>query len=992
MKKIILLFLMLAGFSMSLEAQKVVTGKVTDEDLNPLAGVSILVKGTTIGTLTDTGGSFRLSVPADSKVLSFSFIGMKSCDIEMRDRTSFDVVMKVDVGLFEEVVVVGYGTQQRKDLTGAITRIEAERTKNLPHTNIVQSLHGSVPGVYVGQQLRPGEQPNIRIRGIRSLSVSNTPLIVIDGVIYDGSLNHIDVNDIESVDILKDASAAAVFGSRSANGVVIITTKKGRSEKPEFNFDTYFGISNPTKIFKPLTGEKYIKRILDHRLASGVGVDPTKILSYLRANELDNYQAGKEINWVDDIIQTGTLQNYHLDMSGRTDKTNYYLAGTYFTQNGIVGNDNFKRYAFKANFNNKITDWLSVGLKTSFSNLNFDGVANSLTNAFYLSPYGKYWSDETQTQYEFYPHNEVTIPHPKIGELIKDIDRENNTFGVANLTMDIPFISGLQYSMDISGSLINKKQNQFTPFNHPTGYNNNGIAKKFNSESLDWNWNNILNYKRIFKLDHSLSLTLLYTRIFRKIESTTANGTQFFTDGLGFDNLALAGVQTIASDYGDENSIAYMGRINYNFKSKYFLTATYRHDGFSGFAEGNKWASFPSIGLGWTITEENFIKPLSWLDLLKLRLSYGTNGNQALGRYKTLASMGTSQYVYAATTVTSTYLNTIANKELGWETTKGYNIGIDFGILNNRLGGSLETYSTNTYNMILLRNLPTTTGYSSTYQNLGKVHNFGVELNLNAVILQKENYNWDATLVFGLFRNRIDQLYGIDANKDGKEDDDIVNSWFIGKSVGALYSYELDGIYQVGDETLPTFKAGDFRLVDQDGDGVITPEKDRLIVGNSQPNFTWGFTNNLRYKNFSLFFFINGIQGGGKNKYYMGNNWSSRVIEQNKGYGQRMGAPDIPYWTAENPNNKYPIVTYIPPRPHMILEDRSFIRLQDVRLIYDLPINLVEKLRVGSLSFYFSGQNVLTITKWTGLDPELATNAYSFPTLRTFTVGTNLKF
>ena len=784
-----------------------VSGKVIDKTGTPLPGVTVVIKGTTSGTITNADGNFSMSNVSSNATLLFSFVGMKTQEVAVDGKKTINVILAEDAIALEEVVAVGFGSQRKKDLTGSIIRVDVGKTKNLPTTNVLQNLQGSVPGVYVGQQLRPGEQPSLRIRGIKSLTASNSPLIIIDGVIFDGSLNHLDANDIESVDILKDASAAAVYGSRSANGVIIITTKKGKSDKPEFNLNSYFGVSDPVRMLDPLNGAKYIQRILDHRLASGLGVDKTQIVSYLRANELDNYSSGQETNWIDDLLQTGTVQNHHIDVSGKTDKTNYYIGGTFLTQKGIVENDNFNRVAFKANFSNKITDWLTIGLKTTFTNLNYDGYAADVNTAYYMSPYGKYWSDAAKTQYEWYPHNEVVAPHPKLNFLIDNVDRQNNLSGLGNLILDIPFIPGLQFNMDFSGNLTNTKKNDFTPFNHPSGYNANGIASKFYSEGFDWNWNNILNYKRIIAKDHSINITLLYSRGFRKIESTTSNGSNFFTDALEYNNLNLAGVQTVASDYGDENSIAYMGRINYSFKNRYLLTATYRRDGFSGFGEGHKWADFPSFGFGWTITEENFLKETKWLDLLKFRLSYGKNGNQALGRYKTLATIATSQYVYDATTVTASTINTIANKELGWETTKGYNVGLDFGIFKNRVNGSVDAYSTDTYNLILNRSLPTTSGFASTYQNLGKVHNYGIDLSLNATILQKEKLNWDIGFVYSMFRNRIVHLYGTDSNKDGIEDDDIGNGWFIGKSLGSLYSYQVDGIYQIEDkDILPGFK------------------------------------------------------------------------------------------------------------------------------------------------------------------------------------------
>lgn len=970
-----------------------VRGTVKDKEGTPLIGVNILEKGTSNGTITDLDGNYSLSVSDNNAVLIFSYTGYLPQEVMVQNRQIIDIVMEFDAVGLEEIVVVGYGTQKRSDVTGAIASTKMEKFSDIPNYNVFQALQGSMPGLNVTNPDRPGEDPSILIRGFNSLSAGNQPLVVVDGIIFNGSLNNFSTNDIATVDVLKDASATAIYGARAANGVILITTKTGTTEKPTFSFNTYHGFSNPVFLIPLLDGPGYIQKILDFREATGLEVDPNKIEDYLTPGEAENYRNGRTIDWMDETIQTASTHSYHLDVSGRSEKTNYYLSGAFFDQEGIVANDNFRRLTLKANFSNDITDWFTLKFNTAYSKLDYSGLPATLTYTYGISPYGAYWEDEERGILRELPHDDPLGVHPLLNTQHKDVDIRNNLLGLLSSNIEVPFIRGLSWTMNYATNLRDRKYNQFFSGETLAGRTQNGRASKYHSEAVDWTFDNFLTYKREFGGKHSVNATVLYSREFQRFEYSQLNGNDFFTQQLGYDAIGIAAVQNIESEYTDQNSVAIMARLNYVFDNKYAITGTVRRDGYSGFGSENKYATFPSMAFSWIISNEGFMSNTP-LDLLKLRLSYGENGNQAVGRYQTLARMANDQYAFGTTTVTTLYPSSIANKELGWETTKVFNVGLDFGVMNSRLRGSIDVYSSNTFDLLIQRNIPETTGFQSIWTNLGKIHNKGIELSLNSTNIRRgENgLNWETGLTFALNRNRIDALTGIDADGDGIEDDDISNSWFIGRPVNVFFGYQVDGIYQLDDEIPSGFSAGEYRLKDTDGQEGLTAD-DRIILGSSLPNYTFAISNTVQFKNFSFYVLINSIQGGGKDNYYMGNNIRMYNVNQTfSTWTERFNIQDVPYWTPTNPSNTYPIVNYVPSRGHPVLEDRSFVRLQDVRLSYDFGNAVTDRLGLIGLRLYVSGKNLYTWTKWSGYDPENATTLGGFPMLRTFTMGADVKF
>ncbi|MEJ7768568.1 MAG: SusC/RagA family TonB-linked outer membrane protein, partial [Chitinophagaceae bacterium] len=794
-----------------------VNGTIRNQDGSLLQGASVTIIGTEKTVQTNQNGEFVIEVADSKAILLVSMVGYESLKVSVDQKFPIAVVLIKSQQSLDQVVVVGYGTQKKSDVTGSVVRVSTDKTADLPNYNILQSLQGRVPGLNVTSPDRPGENPAISIRGINSISAGTSPLIVVDGIIYNGNLSDFNANDIASVDILKDASAAAVYGSRAANGVLLITTKTGSTGKPQFNFNTYHGIQKPDRLIRVLDGPGYLQKVLDFRQATRLVADPSMIDSYLTVTEAENHRKGITTNWMDQVIRTGITSNYHLDISGKTNTTNYYVSGTYFKQEGVVKMDTYERMSLNLNLTNKLTDWYSIGVKTMFSSQDFSGREASLTSAYQQSPYGNLYDSNGPGGYALLPVGDAIGVNPFSNTLIQNKDVRTTIWGLFSSNLDVPFIPGLKWTLNLSGNMRNAKLNEFQD-NRSTnaGITANGIGSKRTTEIFDWTLDNIINYRKVFNNLHSLDATFLYSRENSRYDSSGLNGRNFFTQANGYDNLSLAQVQQIGSNYEDQKSVAIMGRVNYAYNNRYAITLTARRDGFSGFAQHNKYATFPSVAFGWTLTNEKFLQNISWLDYFKVRLSYGKNGNQAVGRYQSLARMSSGQYTFGQTPVTTIFVSSMANDELTWETTTTRNLGIDFNIFKRRITGSIDMYSSNTTDLLLERALPQTSGFNRIFTNIGEVSNKGFELSINSINVKNDRLalNWESGFVFSINRNKLIKLTGEDANKDGIQDDDIRNGWFIGKSLFSVFGYQINGIYQLNEPGIPAgFTPGDFRIV-----------------------------------------------------------------------------------------------------------------------------------------------------------------------------------
>lgn len=1006
------LFLLAWCFCICAYAQEVtVNGAVTGSDSAPIPGVNVVVKGTTLGTVTNADGRYSIVVANPNVVLVYSFVGYASQEVPVNGRSTINVQLAEDVHNLDEVVVVGYGTQKRSDLTGSIESINMEDMPPSSNINLAQSLRGYAAGLNIQGGSIAGAEPEFSIRGQRTLSASTSPLIVLDGIIFDGEISDINVADVERIDVLKDASAAAIYGSRSANGVLLITTKRGKSAKPSVNFGTYFGFqdytNNPVKM---MNAEQYARRLVDYEyfqfLYNWYAKNPTgptdqggrpvhpgyeeqTILNVLKSDdERKNYQAGKEIDWIDETTQTAPIRNYNLSISGGGDRFNYYVSGSYIDQKGVQVNDQFKRLTLNSKVEGDLTKWFKVGLNTSYSHRDYSGIEASMEWAQNASPLASKYDERGMYPVQF--NEEFLMAHPLRSEYFDNENIRKNVFATGYARITVPFVKGLTYDFNYSNNYSTHDNDTFYPSTTYEGRANNGVASIDNSSRTNWIYNHILKYANQLGKDHALDVTLVYTR-----DKTFGNGSsidakRFSTEVLGYHDVGLAELFSIGSSAYDQSSLGYMARVNYIFKERYLLTGTYRKDGFSGFGAKHKFADFYSLSGAWNITEEGFMDGTrGWLDHMKIRLSYGENGNQGIGRYSSLSRMETLLYAFGSNSAIGVGPNSLGNADLGWETTKSTNLGLDYSLFKNRISGNIDVYKSRTNDVLVERSLPGATGYTEVWTNIGEIANKGIEVELKTVNIPGP-LRWESRFVFSLNRDKIVTLYG-------DNQDDIGNQWFIGEPISAIYDYQrTGGVWSEEElyngETLDGFYPGQFKLKDFNNDNEINPGDDRTIVGYRTPNYRFSIGNTLTYKNFTFAFLLNSIQGG--NGYYMDNLKRFLEATSDYDYAQRQNQPAIrTNWTPDNGVTDAPAVYNYPRVLSGNYQDRSFVRLQDVSLQYRFNRQLLDKLRLQNMSVYISGKNLYTWTKWEGFDPELGlgSNRYNMM-MRDVTLGLRLGF
>ncbi|RXK62565.1 SusC/RagA family TonB-linked outer membrane protein [Lacibacter luteus] len=1002
----IAVLLQLLFFTGSANAQNVtVKGKVTNEQGSPVEGASVVVKGTTNGTTTDNTGSFTISVQRNA-VLVISAINFSDKEVVVTD-ANINVKLEPLEKSLGEVVVIGYGTQRKIDVTGAVASVNLEARRDLPMTNVGQVLQGTVPGLNVGLSTVSGGTPPISIRGRVTLSGNQNVLIILDGIQYTGSLSSINPDDIATIDVLKDASSTAVYGAQAANGVILITSKKGRkSEKPRLSFSSSYTVQQPTiGDLRPFDRDGFIKFMTENfydkaYLAPGyTQPNPSFRLQDWIDPVLGTPTTGLQphnYDWFDEATKNGSIYEANLSISGGSDRFTYFLSGALVDQKGYIINDNFKRKTIRANLETKPLSWWKVGVVSSASFVNQDGAEPSFGSIQRMPPLLRPY-DSTGTLIPF--PTRTLEPSPFTTYYVDDVERNNYYFANIYTDINFPFLKGLNYRMNFGNNYRESKR--FFASIYAAGQT--GQAFKNYQNYYDYTFDNILTYKNTFG-KHDVTATLLYGAIERQFNSTNSRAEGFTRLNLSYNNLSL-GTNRFTESSANAEALNYqMARVNYKFNDRYLLTGTIRRDGFSGFSKNFKYGVFPVVALGWVVSEEKFMKNIKAINSLKLRAGYGVNGNQT-AQYTSIARVETNtSYIYGdgGTTAFGQQVSSLGNDNLEWERTAGLNIGVDFGLLKqNRLTGSLEFYKNKTTDLLYSINIPNVTGFGSIRTNVGQIDNTGFEAAINYNIIRAKDFKWDANLNFSANINKIVTIRGIDANGDGIEDDLISSGLFIGKAIGTIYDYQLDGIYQLTDTRLPGFPVGSLRIVDQNKDNDITQAADRIVLGRREPAYRVSLGNTFSYKGFSLFVFVNSVQGG-KNG-YLGNNNPSYFREDNTiRINDLMG---IDYWSPNNPNGKYPrnvSGTRAKFEPSY-WQDRSFIRLQDVTLSYNFS-KLLKKLPVETISAFVSGRNLYTWTNWEGWDPETeAADANGVlqaqglliggrPVLRTFTFGVNLVF
>jgi TonB-linked SusC/RagA family outer membrane protein len=721
--------------------------------------------------------------------------------------------------------------------------------------------------------------------------------------------------------------------------------------------------------------------------------NPSDITKYLRTAEVPNYESGTITDPWDAISQQGKISSYDLSLSGRTNFTNYYLSASFAVERGVIFNDNQKRISLRANVENKVTNTLTIGLNTIYTRRDLSGLNADPSTAYSASPFGTWFYEDGEPTFNYVDGDAVHTNTMRDALLTKNEEISNNLFANFYVKVDAPFVECLSYRFNYSPNYRWESNYNFVRQDTRLPATNNTSASKFNRQDFDWVLENIVTYKRQINNNHAFDATLLYGRNHFGWESTTAISQQLSTGAIGWNNLSIGQILTNSSNAIASDGISSMLRLNYRLKNRYLLTITARRDGSSVFAANNKYATFPSAAFAWVVSDEPFLKGIPSINNLKLRVSYGAVGNQAINPYQSLALEGTTRYVFGDGGVSSlgSFSLNMANPDLKWETTYTANAALDFELFKGRLGGTVELYNMDTKDLLVSRSLPNISGYPSILTNLGATNNKGIEITLNTINYQQGKFEWNSSLAFSNNKNKIVHLYRSDTNGDGIEDNDLGNRWVIGQPISIAYDYVFDGVYQEGDQLPTGFKPGYVRLKDLNGDGKIDASNDRTVIGQTgQPNYRWGITNTIKYGNLSLSVFVNAMQG-----------WISsfnHMISFNNGPLRALNMLDTEWWTAENKSNVRPSLAYDNPYGHGYYISRNFVRLQDISMTYEIPKSIVERAKISHFRIFISGKNLFTFTKWPGADPEIGSKIElglqqsSYPIARMITVGANLSF
>lgn len=956
-----------------------VNGRVTQDNGEPLPGVNVLIKGTSIGTTTDADGKYALEVPDAESVLVFSFIGYVSQEIVVGAQSVIDIILSPDVQALEEVVVIGYGTVKKSDLTGAVGSVNSEAITRTNPVQAARALQGQVAGVNVNKiNSRPGSDYTIDIRGVHSINYSSEPLVVIDGVMG-GRLSSLNPSDIETIDVLKDASATAIYGARGANGVIIVTTKKGKSEKTRVTYDGYVGVKIPNFLPDMMTAQEFYRAYHDVVVAENPSASPR-----FTSTELANVEAGKTVDWVDQVTDPSPQTSHVVAVSGGSESTTHYFSAGYLNENGNLLNTGYKRYNLKGSVDSKLGKVVSLGFNTYYthSTLNL-GSNETLRGAYRVRPTGSIYfkdvvnpaesNDKDVNGYAFWMGiNDKQIQNPILevaADNFQDETRVSSFLG--NAYVELTPIEGLSIRSSFSASAYNSRRGEFRGQDSKARLNKLPIASTQHNMNSSYTWDNILTYK-LKRDQHEVSLTAGQSAFYERFEAYGVN-VENLPYNSGWYGLNTAPViNGVSSSLVERSILSYMGRVNYIFNDKYLLTITGRYDGSSVLADGNKWAFFPSAALAWRMGDEAFIRDLNLFSDLKLRVSYGQVGNDVVSPYSTQAYLAQTAYDFDGDPSFGYAPANIGNADLRWENSEEFNVGLNLGFFNNRLMVDAEYYNKITNNLIQDVALPTSVGFWTVTANVGKLLNRGIELSLNTVNFEKGGLRWTSTINFSTNHNEILELYG------GALKRDVANKLFVGESLRANYYYQYDGIWQLDEEEeAKTYGQvpGSVKVVDQNGDGRISSAADaddRVVLGNGLPDWLGGITNNFYFKNLDLSFFIYTRQGV---------QFRSAMLSGTFGElgSNRYNRLDLNYWTITNPTNDYFGVWQPNPyREAIQYRDASFWRVQYITLGYTFPASILQRANISHLRLYVKADNPLLFTKeknvW--MDPEFNSGTY----------------
>lgn len=1011
---LLLVFVSIVNF-VAIAQESQISGKISDSTGDGLPGASILVKGTNKGTTTDASGNFKLNAASNATLL-ISSIGFLNQEVNIGGKSIINLTMATDTKALDEVVVVGYGTQKKSQMTGAISSVSAKQITEMPITNMGQALQGRVAGVDVAQTgSRPGATPTIRIRGRRSFRASNDPLYVVDGIPLSAGYEDINPNDVVSTEILKDATATAIYGARGANGVIIITTKRGpvAGKKTTISYDTYYGQSQALDKIELFSGPEFAEYIRESRRgiasgstykdAAGVPVPSGKSDAFadsklFEAVEIEGIAAGRTTDYQDLILHSGTQQNHSLGIQGGNEKTQFYISGGFFQDKGIMDGLDYSRTSLRANIDHNINKAIKIGLSSylMYSVKNGESL-NPYASTLQQNPLGKAYDDKGNMIFE--PTNDALLSNP-LAEIVPGAQIDNiKKYRMFNsLYANVKITEGLSYRVNFGPDFTNQKNGRF--IGSLTNARRRGDALAGTGAAFGFNYTleNILNYsKSVGK--HNFSATALHS-IQRDNFETMSNSVQAVpAESQGFNNVGNAAIVLgVGSNLIQWTINSYMGRLNYDFNDKYLITATLRRDGSSRFGENTKYGNFPAVALGWNISNENFLKNVSAIDLLKIRASWGAVGNQAVAPYQTQGLLSRTAYAFGATGAFGYRPGTIGNPDLQWETSTTSNVGFDFSLYRGRVSGSLELYKTNTTDLLLNDQLPGSTGFNAVTKNVGETQNKGIELTLSTVNVDtKGGFKWTSDFQFTKNNEQIISLY------NGKIDD-IGNRWFIGKPLTQYFDYKKAGIWQTAEADAAKAygsRVGQIKVEDFNKDGKINAD-DRQFLGSEIPDFSLGITNRFEFKGFDLSAIIFAR---------IGQTILSGFHQSTNQLAGRYQQIKVNYWTPNNPTNDFPQPNKDQEFPvnntAIMFFDGSFVKLRNINFGYTFQPKIIQKLGLESLRLFSSIQQPKIWseyrTKYNGVDPESATentgtgqaqsvNSGVVPATRVVTFGLNVKF
>ena len=1067
MKKFLIILLMLPSLIMAQDS--IVSGVVFDDTGNPLPGATVSVKGSDgVGSITDFDGNYSVNIPEGSDTLIFSYIGFLESQVNITGKSTVNVNLSPDVSELDEVVVVGYGTVLKRDLTGSVASVKVEDNIARQSVTIDQLLQGRAAGVQVTQNAaNPNSGISVRIRGTNSLRGNNEPLYVVDGVIISSAgegtqgtggfgntgqeqqngLNGINPRDIESMQILKDASATAIYGSRGANGVVLITTKKGKKDKNDINVfysSSFRSLSKRIDVLDPMDYINYDNDVQDWagNPRNWEVIDGT-VFGY--SGNVLQAEPASLTDWQDEVLQVGKSTNFGASVSGGSEKGDYYISAGFNDQAGLVKNSGFKSGDIRINVNQNVTDNLKVEARFSafFSESDFSEGGDLIGNK----------QSFVRNILSFRPANPSIIDDFTDPDLAQDDDDfnanpytwiddyhdesvEDRLIGSLSVKYDFP-IKGLSYEFKAGGNMRSKDRRRFYGVTTFQGAVNNGMLVLNGLNQKSYQVNNFLRFNRNFNKNHRVNATLGVTYDVRDVEKSVYIVTNFDSTQLTVRQPFLGSNITTPLAYiaQDQKMFSLLGRFNYTFRDKYVLTSTFRRDGVSKFSEDNRYGFFPSFAFAWRAGSEDFIKDLDLFSNLKVRAGWGQIGNHGIGSYATLSNFGSDPNVLYGTpgngTTIPLILNNIANDQLTWETTEQINVGVDFGILNGRISGTVDVYDKTTKDLLQVAPIPTSSGFSNISLNRGELENKGIELGLDIAALESEDLNLSIGGNIAFNRTKIVNLglppadilidgklekrafYQGQSISRGQHFSHPANAFIDGEEAALFYGWKTDGIFQQDDQMYlidgVMSEPGDLKIIDSNGDGEVNT-LDRTIIGNPNPDFVYGFNINASYKNLSLSMLFNGVEG---NQIANGATPQLGTAMAEGGNFARNIMSDAYFnaWTPENPNTTYPKVGY---QKHInrrtmtdnFLEDGSFLRLNNVTLAYDVPVNQffggASAFKPSKLSVYVTGQNLFTWTDYTALILEVTSfmwtgliqgvDWHSPPNAKNILVGINMNF